>query len=162
MKDKQPFIVHCGKCEHEWAIGFLPMTAEAFGKLTHSRCPSCGGKDVLCGEQPKPTTEGDPIAWLTNGDTGTSSMTIWHVLMKRTMAIDRWPDVPHDPADFGRCHRLLNVMPSWRARLPEVAETHPKWKPLVEAWDELTALYEAELPSGTCPKLYQRMQELRP
>lgn len=66
-----------------------------------------------------------------------------------------------DPADFGRCYRLLKIMPSWRPRLPEVAALFPKWTGLVSAWDELTALYEEELPRRRCPKLYVRMQELR-
>lgn len=54
-------------------------------------------------------------------------------------------------------------MPSWRARLGEVAAAEPDWKPLVEAWDELTALYEDELTnkSGLAPKLYARMKELQ-
>ena len=38
---------------------------------------------------------------------------------------------------------------------------YPEWAPLVAVWDELTALYEEELPSGRCPKLYDRMQQLR-
>ena len=156
---KEPFWVHCGKCQHEWAPCFLPVSLEIFGRLTHNRCPACGSKEVKVGEFPKPTNEGDPIAWLTNGDTGTSSLTIWSVLMNRP--VPRSADVPHDPADFGRCHRLLLVMPSWRARLPEVAAKHPEWAPLVEAWDELTALYVRDEPTGRCQELYDRMRELR-
>lgn len=162
IAERQAFVVHCGKCAHEWAPCFLPMAAEQFGKLSKMRCPMCGDRNVLCGEQPKPTAEGDPIAWLTNGDTGTSSKTIWSVLTGRRITEPYFsPDVPHDPADFGRCYRLLKVMPSWRARLSEVALKHSAWTPLVEAWDELTALYEEELPNGTAPKLYARMRELR-
>lgn len=159
---RTPFMVHCGTCGHEWALAFLPMEAATFAKFKHARCPMCGGKDVLCIEKPKPTDEGDPIAWLTNGDTGISSKTIWSVMMNRSIG-DRYfrPSVPSDPSDFGRCYRLLKVMPSWRARLGEVAAQYPEWAGLVAAWDELTALYEEELPKGTAPKLYQRMQVLR-
>lgn len=69
--------------------------------------------------------------------------------------------IPYDPDDFGRCHRLLDRFPAWRLRLGEVPAVYPAWTPLVPAWDELTALYVEELPSGRCPKLYARLRELR-
>ncbi len=89
-----------------------------------------------------------------------TSLTIYHVLTGRRLARD-CADIPYDPDDFGRCFRLLNVMPSWRERLPEVAERYPAWAPFVAAWDELTALYLEELPSGRCQKLYDRMLRIR-
>lgn len=160
----EPLIVHCERCAYEWQIGWLPMPMDSVAVLLKSaRCPRGHHRKFLrMGPTAKPTGEGDPVAWLTNGDTGISSETIWSVLMNRRIAKPHWhADVPHDPADFGRCYRLLKVMPSWRARLPEVAEKYPKWAPLVAAWDELTALYEEEEPSGMAPKLYARMKELR-
>lgn len=100
-----------------------------------------------------------PIDWLLGGDTGVSSKTICAVMTGSKM---KGPDVPHDPSDFGRCHRLLILFPEWRARLHEMAEQFPMWGPMVEAWDELTALYEKESTnkSGMAPKLYDRMQAL--
>lgn len=100
-----------------------------------------------------------PIDWLLGGDTGISSKTICAVITGSKM---KDPDVPHDPADFGRCYRLLALFPEWRTRLHEVSEQFPIWGPLVEAWDELTVLYEEETKnkSGMAPKLYDRMQEL--
>jgi hypothetical protein len=160
--ERTPIEVHCGKCDHEWAIGFAPIPIDQFVKVGKSGCPACRSKDVLMGPLPKPTDEGNVGSWIHNGDTGISSETIWSVLLRRTIARSYWhPDVPHDPADFGRCYRLLKIMPSWRGRLPEVAAKYPAWKPLVDAWDELTALYEEELPRGTAPKLYKRMRQLR-
>jgi hypothetical protein len=52
-------------------------------------------------------------------------------------------------------------VPEWRARLSEVAACYPKWKPLVDHWDEVSALYEEEVASGWAPKTYNRMLELR-
>lgn len=108
------------------------------------------------------------LVWLYGTDTGVSSKTIFAVLVDQnalrnavTMNPHFRPDVPHDPSDFGRCHRLLERFPAWRARLSEIAEAYPAWKLLVEHWDDLTALYLEELPTGRCPKLYDRMQELR-
>jgi hypothetical protein len=104
--------------------------------------------------------------WLAGGDTGTSSITIWSVMRNCSMPYSRTgdrrrPSPPRDPDDFGRCHRLLETIPAWRSRMPEVADAHPEWADLVAAWDELTALYLEELPSGEAPRLYARMEALR-
>lgn len=103
-----------------------------------------------------------PIEWLLSGDTGISSKTICAVMTGSKKADSFGPDVPHDPSDFGRCYRLLQNFPEWRARLPEVAAAYPIWGPMVAAWDELTALYEQEKQnkSGMAPKLYERMRTL--
>lgn len=105
-----------------------------------------------------------PEQWIVSYDTGVSSKTIWAVMMGAISGQEPWStfNVPHDPADFGRCYRLLKAIPEWRPRLHEVAERFPKWAPLIAAWDELTALYEEEVASGTAPKLYARMRQLRP
>jgi hypothetical protein len=111
-----------------------------------------------------PPSATEPTAideWIASGDTGISSETIWHVLSGRPFPRHQFrPSTPMDPADFGRCHRLLEKIPAWRARLPEVAVKYPGWSALVGAWDELTALYLEELPTGRGPKLYDRMQAL--
>ena len=99
--------------------------------------------------------------WLAGGDTGISSRTIWHVMMRQDWDDQTWgPDVPHDPSDFGRCVRLLEEFPAWRARMGEVCAAYPKWSGLVEAWDDLEGLYNEELPTGRAPKLWARMQAL--
>ena len=160
MMDREAFVVHCGKCSHEWALGFSPLSIDAFVKAAKHPCPVCGAIDVMLGPFPKSTPEGDPVAWLDGGDTGISSKTIWRVMMGRGPSSDWWGDGPPlDPSDFGRCYRLLKVMPSWRPRLPEVSAKFPKWTRLVETWDELTALYEEEFPKKNAPKLYARIQE---
>lgn len=151
--------VHCSDCAHEWVPIYLPAPIPDVVKATKGIiCPYCRGKNIYPGIKPKPTSEGDAERWIVNGDTGTSSITIWSVMRG---VRPKNADVPYDPDDFGRCYRLLKVMPAWRGRLSEVADAYPKWRPLVEAWDELTALYEEELPSGWLPKTYNRMLVLR-
>lgn len=103
------------------------------------------------------------LEWLLGPDTGLSSQTIFSVLASteslRSRALGTWgPTTPSDPSDFGRCHRLLERFPMWRDRLGEVSEAYPKWKPLVAAWDEMTALWLEESPTGNCPKLFKLMQ----
>ena len=96
------------------------------------------------------------LQWLLGGDTGMSSKTICAV-----MAVVKTPpycgDVPGDPDDFGRCYRLLKLIPPWRARMQEVADRHKEWGPLVRAWAELEWMWEQGRPDR---KLYKRMQEL--
>ncbi len=99
------------------------------------------------------------LKWVTGGDTGVSSLTIWAVMMG---VKPEHGSYPYDPSDFGRCYRLLKLMPEWRSRLREVVMDYPEWRDLVHNWDELEKLFEEESPSGTCPKLYRRMQELIP
>lgn len=70
-------------------------------------------------------------------------------------------DIPHDPADFGRCYRLLENFSEWRNRLSEVAVAFPKWGPLVENWQELENLYrQDEYSLGKELLLYARMRQL--
>lgn len=104
----------------------------------------------------------DPAEWYRSTDTGTSSETIWSVMTGFPVQRDGYP---LDPSDFGRCHRLLEKFPEWRARLPEVAERFPDtpWPVLIREWDALTALYLRELqnPDGMAPALYALMRHLR-
>lgn len=102
------------------------------------------------------------IDWIAGGDCGVSSRTIWSVMMGAKVSREWLTNYPHDPSDFGRCHRLLNLMPEWRQRLGEMAPLGPQWAALVGAWDELTALYEKEIlrPDRKAPQLYDRMHDL--
>jgi hypothetical protein len=159
---REPFIVHCGGCDHEWAPCFLPVPLDTMAAmLARAACPVCGSQAVQIGPVVRETADGDALGWVLNGDTGTSSLTIWAVMMNREPGPRFHPDVPHDPADFGRCYRLLKVMPSWRARLGEVADRFPAWRPLVDHWAEIEALYLEELPSGMAPTCWALMRQLR-
>lgn len=97
-----------------------------------------------------------PRDWIGCGDTGLSSIAIW----AHFTGAARGMDAPLDPSDFGRCHRLLAKFPEWRARIGEMAGYRP-WKRLAPRWDELEALFLEEKPSGSAPKLYALMKELR-
>uniref|UniRef100_A0A6H1ZLZ2 Uncharacterized protein n=1 Tax=viral metagenome TaxID=1070528 RepID=A0A6H1ZLZ2_9ZZZZ len=95
----------------------------------------------------------NPINWITGNDTGISSKAIWSVMMGADTISDT--DVPHDPADFGRCYRLLKLFPEWRNRLDEVAAALPKWGPMVREWETMECLYEKDAAT-----LYDFMQKL--
>lgn len=117
----------------------------------------------------------DHSDWLNqSGDTGVSSRTIYAVMTMTGQADGAkagsptglaalhkvGADIPYDADDFGRCYRLLKRHPAWVARLGEVADRFPEWKPLVESWAELTALWELESPTGYAPKLDARLSRL--
>jgi hypothetical protein len=103
-----------------------------------------------------------PNEWILSSDTGVSSRAIWAVMMGATnVKMTFGFDIPHDPADFGRCYRLLELFPLWKLRLGEVSDLFPKWGPMVREWEKMTALYEEEHGNSYCPKLYDFMQSLR-
>jgi hypothetical protein len=137
------------------------------GDATEAKCLRCGGREELISPGGKRSMDGfialgrafekqhkdctgpiieeptpkDPLEWLRGDDTGTSSRTIWSVMMRRNILGSFGADVPHDGADFGRCHRLLQAFPEWKRRLPEVVKRYPAWAALVEHWDEVERLY---------------------
>lgn len=88
------------------------------------------------------------VEWYAYGETGTSSDTIAFVLGGGGAARPNcYCSVPLDIGDFGRCHKLLEAIPEWRDRMPEVAERFPAWTRLVENWNKLSQLY-VELQSN--------------
>uniref|UniRef100_A0A6H1ZPM4 Uncharacterized protein n=1 Tax=viral metagenome TaxID=1070528 RepID=A0A6H1ZPM4_9ZZZZ len=99
----------------------------------------------------------NPIDWITGNDTGVSSKVIWSVMMGSS---PKTVDVPHDPADFGRCHRLFGLFPEWRNRIEEVSAKFPKWGPMVREWETMEYLYEKDVSTGRCGDLYDFMQKL--
>lgn len=81
-----------------------------------------------------------PEQWIIEGEVGTSSKTIWAVMMgvaKGKQECDGHYDTPSDPDDFRRCWKLIQAIPEWRPRLPEVATVFPKWIPFIREWDKL-------------------------
>lgn len=151
--------VRCLNCGDEQPIAFpvsirvLDAIGKAFG-LEHRACkPSDTGAARF---RAQTLSE-----WAASWDTGISSRTIFHTFMGYG-GPQFAPDVPYDPADFGRCYRLLKIAPpEWRANLAKVAARYPAWGPLVDRWDDLERLFEEELPTGKAPRLYALMRELR-
>ncbi len=108
-------------------------------------------------------------AWLNTDDTGQSSLYMAQVLAPLAGLAAPAPGVhsrdpwPHDPGDFGRCVRLLEAVPELRAHVAALAnpEHGPVWNGIANEWDALEGLFREEAPSGKCPKLYQRLCELK-
>lgn len=103
-------------------------------------------------------------AWIVGSDSGLSSKAIWAHMMDAGPPRYGW-DHPRDPADFGRCHRLLNLIPEWKARLPEMATRSDTWARLVARWDEIAESMENEVGIDwsrglSAPKTYKLMRSI--
>ena len=146
--------LRCGKVEPMP----LPMPADAFGPWSeyagavHQHCKDTGRVDAAA------TSVGE---WFHGHDTGVSSLATYRHMML-IPRLNRYSNYPSDPSDFGRCYRLLKIEPSWRARIGEMAQYGKEWAALVDAWDELTAMYEEAIASGAkmATGMYERMKEL--
>lgn len=148
---------HCERCGRGLEIGTQPIAIavaamNAFIGM-HKGCK------VGRFKEPDAIT---PQDWLRGRDTGTSSLTIYAVMMNTPSPHNRY-DVPHDPDDFSRCYRLLNLFPKWKARLGDVAARFPIWNPFVREWDKLTTMYETAMktPNEPAHEMYVFMQSLR-
>ena len=152
-------VGHCQRCgegfrmELPQRIEIVVAASKAFVKI-HARCPDTGQK------HPSPATLDE---WFRGRDTGISSLTIFHVMTGRpTKASAFGYAVPHDPSDFGRCYRLLQLCPEWIPRLSEVSAKFPAWKGLIENWPALTERYEQAMrtPKAPAHEMYNLMQTL--
>ena len=167
MKTKYEHIVmggaigesaHCRRCGAGLRLSF-PLPIKEFIAATgrfqkdHQKCGSAAGG---VWKEPIPNNY---LEWTLSRDVGVSSATILEATAGMASPCGQY-GIPLDPSDFGRCYRLLELFPELRARLNRVVYFHPEWRPIIEAWDELTALWEEESAAGSAPKLFARLREL--
>lgn len=108
-------------------------------------------KAIAAWNRRAPSSEGDgrdgerlerrALLWLAGGDSGMSSKAICHHMLG--MKCDR--SYPLDPSDLGRCLRMLELFPEWKARIGEMASYSPQWAGLAARWDELAAMMADEV-----------------
>lgn len=151
--------LHCGQ-EYDLdtafaqgtTLGMVAAMAEAFAK-DHAACqPSERGRARFEFKTPD--------EWLRSWDTGLSSISIWHYMMQAGKPKGGYA-VPEDPADFGRCHRLLAAFPAWRAKIGEMAGLNERWAKVAPRWSEFEALYLEEAPTGRCVRLFDALASCR-
>lgn len=108
--------------------------------------------------------------WIVGEDTGTSSIAIWSVMMGVHTSSSRHC-TPSDPSDFGRCVRLLKLIPEWEDNLDKLrvidfdrninGVKYPKvWSSFVDNYWKMKRLYIQESNLGQAPKLYKLMHSL--
>lgn len=140
------FCLNCGderKLVYPMAVSEMTSTIAEFDKR-HKDC-----KPVWKQPEPNPS---DSIKkrqefWLSFGEHGTSSKTIFSCLSQTDLIPQREFGHPLDPDDFKRCYLLLKAIPEWRERLYDIpARTGSVvWGKLVENWDKLTEMYEQNI-----------------
>lgn len=83
--------------------------------------------------------------WWKGLDVGTSSAAIFAMFADSPWSLRAsefgGKSTPSDAADFGRCKRLLDLFPEWRAQLDKVGEAYPttNWPKIVARWAEIEA-----------------------
>ncbi len=98
------------------------------------------------------------IEWLANGKRGCSSNAIFTKLtgVNACSEYSGILDIPYDPADFRRCHLLLEKCPELKIHLHKMKSVSSDWKALVNHWDELTDMLDRRDPN-----MYTFMKSLR-
>lgn len=112
------------------------------------------------------TVPSDVRDWLAFGERGISSNTIVSTLFGIDANKGWCGSYPHDPDDLTRCVKLIESCPSVVERFDLMRYVGPVWAGLVDAWPELVAMLNEEIPNwrtrvgGSAPKTYARMREI--
>lgn len=99
-------------------------------------------------------------AWLNSDDTGSSSLYMAWCLsggqfgywQGRGQPLPAWP---HDPDDLGRCIRLIDAVPEFGGKIPEMSHRGPEWLAVTTNWAEWVELYN----TTDGKELYKLMKE---
>lgn len=167
----QPQRLSC-KCGHSF-VGHLPIHVAIpvwTAALKATFCPSCGKSYRSLSFGGAPTEEVVPDAsdrsdedrrrsWLLLRDDGMSSLCIADFMCgTKPLRINH----PHDPADFGRCERLLRRFPMWRERFGQMAALDPYWAALVPRWNDIVAFWDrdSESPKAQAGTTYALMRSI--
>lgn len=101
--------------------------------------------------------------WVIHGETGISSKTMWAAVKgvvktpkdyNSYLQVSGWGkqyyyksfSTPSDRDDFNRCYKLYKQCNLTKEDLNKVCKAFPKWKGIIENWDELCRLHENNLP----------------
>lgn len=103
--------------------------------------------------------------WLACGSRGISSNTIFQTLTGIDALLGWEPSHPHDPDDLDSCLRLLEAVPSFKARMKEMEPVSKQWAALVARWDEIVQCHIDEVGIGwtkanSAPRTFALMREI--
>lgn len=104
------------------------------------------------------------LQWQAFGDVGVSSATMASIALGMNKPIyGRHFGAPHDPSDMLRCMKLVEAIPEIRDHFPAIAERVPKFKGIIEQWDELVEVMNRECvgKKWRAPEAYKLIQKLR-
>lgn len=153
IRNQKLFCLNCGE-SHAMAfpipVSEMTQKMKAFDKL-HKKCKPTWTEPVA--DQSKSVYE-RAMWWIKEGEQGKSSIAMWRCFMDSYSPNDQW-DNPSDPDDFKRCYKLLQAIPEWKNQFNKLKKLSPQWNNLVDNWDKLTEMFEAE-----SDKMYEFMQKL--
>lgn len=106
----------------------------------------------IVAELAKPIVKATPgmglEAWLDSDDTGSSSLYMAWCLSSGQFGY--WqgrkqpePAYPRDPDDLGRCIRLIEAVPEFGAKIPEMSHRGKEWLAVTTNWAEWVEMYHA-------------------
>ncbi|MBC3211411.1 hypothetical protein [Serratia fonticola] len=99
----------------------------------------------ICAEFAKPVVKASQgmgiAAWLASDDTGLSSKFMASVLTGEFKAENHYP---RDPADFGRCLRLVNAVPGLAEKIGDTSQHGKHWVVVAENWGEWVEVYRSK------------------
>ncbi|MFV8849627.1 hypothetical protein [Serratia fonticola] len=111
--------------------------------------------NYICDEFAKPIVKASSgmgiAAWLASDDTGLSSKFMASVLTGEFKAENHYP---RDPADFGRCLRLVNAVPGLAEKIGDMSQHGKHWAVVAEHWEEWVEVYRLK----DSDRLYRLMQ----
>lgn len=109
----------------------------------------------ICQEFAKPVVKASEgmglTAWLASDDTGLSSL---FMASKLTGMFEAEYAYPRDPADFGRCLRLVEAVPELESKIRDMSQHGKEWAVVAANWHEWAEVYRA----GERRRLYRLMQ----
>lgn len=138
IRNKNFFCTKCGSefvLDYPISIESMNEKTEAFNNL-HKDCKQTWTEPEA--DQSKNVQE-KAIWWMTNGELGMSSETMWNCFYGIK---DYRICHPSDPDDFSRCWKLLKAVPEWKSELHKLKPLSEAWSNLVDNWDKLTEMYE--------------------
>lgn len=89
-------------------------------------------------------------AWLDSDDVGASSEYMAWALSDSDQQVLFWgrnpPSLayPHDPDDLGRCIRLIEAVPEFGGKIPEMSHRGKEWLAVTSNWADWVEMYNAE------------------
>lgn len=109
----------------------------------------------ICQEFAKPivkASEGMGLtAWLASDDTGASSKYMASMLTGEFQADYAYP---RDPADFGRCLRLIEAVPELESKIRDMSQHGKEWSVVAAHWHEWVAAHR----DGNYKRFYRLMK----
>lgn len=106
-------------CNRDYPTGSLKTVEDIRGVPS---CPNCKKPTALHNS----SVEKRVASWALSDDTGTSSKTLCRFMAGLQGTGRGYESPPADADDRGRCIRLLELIPEWIERLPEIAKFYDK------------------------------------